>query len=120
MWLGRTRTLVLPLARAESVLDVVLPRTGRATGVLERNMDARGAPSAHALRDGSRARDVGRRCAYVRRRARRRRYAHTTHRRRARDHQRHWWLSGAARAGGLARLGGCVRGRVLAFGEVEA
>lgn len=57
--LGRRRTLVLPLTRAESVLGVVLPRTGRATGLLERTMGARGATSAHALRDGSRARDVG-------------------------------------------------------------
>jgi hypothetical protein len=120
MRLGRTRSLVLPLARAESALGVVLPRTGRATGLLERTMGARGSTSLHALRDGSRARDVGRRDAYVYHRARRRRYARTTHCRRARDYRCHWRLSGAARTGGLAWLCGRVRRRVLAFGEVEA
>ena len=108
LWLGRPRTLVLTLACAKSVLDVVLSRTGRTTGVLVRAMGARGATSAHAVRYGSRARDVGRLCADVCRRARGHSYARTTHRRRACDHRCYGRLSGATRAGGLTWLGGRV------------
>ena len=106
--LGRPRPLVLLLARAEPLLDIILPRATRATGILGRALGARGAARAHALRDGGRARDVGPRGAHVRRRARGRTHGRAAHRPSARRHQCLGRVSGTPRAGRSARRCGRV------------